>query len=125
MLLHLPDFATSFLNSPVGIHNFVDVRLSAISSIEVADLSDARMALVRFKCCCAPRSLCVMGKAERHQNPAPRKPDMKGYDSPRVESLTWKCEVCSMHYAFGRAVTMPAKCERCGGKVFKAYWSII
>ena len=65
-----------------------------------------------------------MNKVESHRNLAPQRPDMQGYEFSRVESLNWKCEVCSMHYAFGRAIAMPAKCERCGGKAFKPYWSI-
>jgi len=31
------------------------------------------------------------------------------------------CDTCSMHYAFGRLVSPPRKCERCENKAFEIY----
>jgi hypothetical protein len=64
-----------------------------------------------------------MDKTKSHWNVTPQPPMRRSGLAP-PKSMNWKCVGCSMHYAFGRRVAMPAECGRCGGNKFKAYWSI-
>ena len=65
-----------------------------------------------------------MDKVKSHGNVAPQAPDLRRREFAPVKSINWKCDVCSMHYAFSRRVATTARCDRCGGKTFKVYWSI-
>ncbi len=38
-----------------------------------------------------------------------------------VASPNWICDTCSLHYASGRLVPPPRKCERCENKAFEIY----
>jgi len=62
-----------------------------------------------------------MVNEEVHWNQAPDVPALTGISSRPAESMNWKCHVCSMHYAFAHFVPTPQKCDRCGGKLFRAY----
>jgi len=62
-----------------------------------------------------------MDASEAHWNQAQGEPVSTGFWSLPVESMNWKCRVCSMHYAFAHFVPTPQKCDRCGGKLFRAY----